>query len=281
MQTTLILAFFALLVWVVMAFGIEPALALATLVSGVVWLGWRLARGKSKDSDRLPTTVEYARSFFPIFLIVLLLRAFLVEPFRIPSGSMMPTLLVGDFILVNKFAYGIRLPVTKTKVIELGTPERGDIVVFRWPVNPRLDYIKRVVALPGDRVRYQGKTLIINGEPAPIEIIGQYQPEGSGMRALGSVEGREHLGEVSHPVLINPLAPDFNPACGFLGYNEVTVPEGHYLMVGDNRDDSNDGRCWGFVPDQNLVGKAFFVWLSWDWQRPGFLAFSRIGSIGD
>jgi signal peptidase I len=279
MQTTLILAFFALLVWVVMAFGIEPALALATLVSGLVWLGWRLARGKG--GDRLPTTVEYARSFFPIFLIVLLLRAFLVEPFRIPSGSMMPTLLVGDFILVNKFAYGIRLPVTKTKVIELGTPERGDIVVFRWPVNPRLDYIKRVVALPGDRVRYRGKTLIINGEPVPIEVIGQYQPEGSGMRALGSVEGREHLAEVPHPVLINPLAPDFNPACGFLGYNEVTVPEGHYLMVGDNRDDSNDGRCWGFVPDENLVGKAFFVWLSWDWQRPGFLAFSRIGTIGD
>lgn len=278
MQTTLILAFFALLVWVVMAFGIEPALALATLVSGLVWLGWRLAKGKG--GDRLPSTVEYARSFFPIFLIVLLLRAFLVEPFRIPSGSMMPTLLVGDFILVNKFAYGIRLPVTKTKVIEIGSPERGDIVVFRWPVNPRLDYIKRVVALPGDRVRYRGKTLIINGEPVPIEVIGQYQPEGSGMRALGSVEGREHLGEVSHPVLINPLAPDFNPACGFLGYNEVTVPEGHYLMVGDNRDDSNDGRCWGFVPDENLVGKAFFVWLSWDWQRPGFVAFSRIGTIG-
>lgn len=278
MQTTLILAFFALLVWVVMAFGIEPALALATLVSGLVWLGWRLVKGKG--ADKLPTSVEYARSFFPIFLIVLLLRAFLVEPFRIPSGSMMPTLLVGDFILVNKFAYGIRLPVTKTKVIEIGNPERGDIVVFRWPVNPRLDYIKRVVALPGDRVQYRGKTLIINGEPVPIEIIGQYQPEGSGMRALGSVEGREHLGEVSHPVLINPLAPDFNPACSFLGYNEVTVPEGHYLMVGDNRDDSNDGRCWGFVPDQNLVGKAFFVWLSWDWQRPGFLAFSRIGTIG-
>lgn len=278
MQTTLIVVFFALLVWVVMTLGIEPALAIASLVSGVVWLAYRLVKGKS--TEKLPTTIEYARSFFPIFLIVLLLRAFLVEPFRIPSGSMMPTLLVGDFILVNKFTYGIRMPVTKTKLIEIGEPERGDIVVFRWPVNPRLDYIKRVVGLPGDRIRYQNKTLFINGKPMRIEIDGQYQPEGSGMRALGFVEGREQLGDVEHDVLINPIAADFSPSCRFLGHREVTVPEGHYLMVGDNRDDSNDGRCWGFVPEENLVGKAFFVWLSWDWQRSGFLALDRIGSIG-
>lgn len=278
MQTTLIVVFFALLVWVVMTLGIEPALAIASLVSGVVWLAYRLVKGKS--TEKLPTTIEYARSFFPIFLIVLLLRAFLVEPFRIPSGSMMPTLLVGDFILVNKFTYGIRMPVTKTKLIEISEPDRGDIVVFRWPVNPRLDYIKRVVGLPGDRIRYQNKTLFINGKPMRIEIDGQYQPEGSGMRALGFVEGREQLGDVEHDVLINPIAADFSPSCRFLGHREVTVPEGHYLMVGDNRDDSNDGRCWGFVPEENLVGKAFFVWLSWDWQRSGFLALDRIGSIG-
>lgn len=279
MQTILIFVFFALLVWVVIAFGIEPALALATVVSGVVWLAYRLIKGKTED--KLPTTIEYARSFFPIFLIVLLLRAFLVEPFRIPSGSMMPTLLVGDFILVNKFAYGIRMPVTKTKLIGVGEPERGDIVVFRWPVNPRLDYIKRVVGLPGDRIRYQKKTLFINGQPVPIEPVGQYQPEGSGMRALGSVEGRELLGDTRHAVLVNPMAPDFSPSCGFLGHKEVSVPDGHFLMVGDNRDDSNDGRCWGFVPEENLVGKAFFVWLSWDWKRSGFLAPGRIGPIGD
>ncbi|MCB1925608.1 MAG: signal peptidase I [Gammaproteobacteria bacterium] len=281
MQSTLILAFFALLVWVVIAFGIEQALALATIVSGVVWFGYRLAKGKPDDEQKIPTTVEYARSFFPIFLIVLLLRAFLVEPFRIPSGSMMPTLLVGDFILVNKYAYGIRMPVTKTKLIDVGEPQRGDIVVFRWPVNPRLDYIKRVVGLPGDRVRYQNKTLFINGEPQTAEVIGPYQPEGSGMRAIGSIEAREKLGEVEHSILVNPLAADFSPSCGFLGYREVTVPEGKYLMVGDNRDDSNDGRCWGFVPEENLVGKAFFVWLSWDWQRSGFIALSRIGGIGN
>ncbi len=280
MQSILVFGFFALLVWVVITFGIEPALALASVVTGVVWLVHRLVKGKTEQKN-LPTTVEYARSFFPIFLIVLLLRAFLVEPFRIPSGSMMPTLLVGDFILVNKFSYGIRMPVTKTKLINLGGPERGDIVVFRWPVNPRLDYIKRVVGLPGDRVMYRQKTLFINGAPAPISVVGQYQPEGSGMRALGSVEGKESLGDIKHSVLVNPLAPDFSGSCRFMANREVTVPQGHFLMVGDNRDDSNDGRCWGFVPEENLVGKAFFVWMSWDWKRSGFLAFSRIGSISD
>ena len=281
MQTTLIFGFFALLVWVVFKFGIEPALALASLVSGVVWLIYRIVKGRTEEGEKLPTAVEYARSFFPIFLIVLLLRAFLVEPFRIPSGSMMPTLLVGDFILVNKFSYGIRVPVTKTKFIEVGEPQRGDIVVFRWPVDPRLDYIKRVVGLPGDRIRYQNKTLHINGKPVPVEADGPYQPEGSGMRALGSIKGSESLGGVKHSVLVNPMAPDFSSGCRFLEYREATVPDGHFLMVGDNRDDSNDGRCWGFVPEENLVGKAFFIWMSWDWKRPGFLALDRLGPIGN
>lgn len=288
MQTIFVFAFFALLVWVVMTVGIEPALALASIVSGLVWLAYRLIKGKTKEKplkgqtqEKLPVAVEYARSFFPIFLVVLLLRGFLVEPFRIPSGSMMPTLLVGDFILVNKYTYGLRLPVTKTKLIDIQDPERGDIVVFRWPVNPRLDYIKRVVALPGDRVRYKDKTLVINGQVVPIEPVGQYRPVGSGMRAMGSIHGREQLGDIEHDVLIQPRAPDFSPACGFLGQREVSVPDGQYLMVGDNRDDSNDGRCWGFVPEENLVGKAFFVWFSWDWKRPGFLAVSRIGPIAD
>ena len=279
MQSALLVAFFGALVWIIFQFGIEPALAVGTLVSGIVWFGYRLVKGKPEDRDQLPAYAEYARSFFPIFLVVLLLRAFLVEPFRIPSGSMMPTLLVGDFILVNKFTYGIRLPVTKTKVIDNNEPQRGDIVVFRWPVNPRLDYIKRLVAVPGDKVRYQNKVLYINGEPMPIQPVGPYTPVGSGMRALGSFEGRENLKGVEHSVLINPLSPDFSPSCTFLGYQEVEVPQGKYLMVGDNRDDSNDGRCWGFVPEENLVGKAFFVWFSWDWERPGFIAWDRIGNI--
>lgn len=278
MQTLLLYGFFAFLVWIILQFGIEPALAVGTLISGVVWFAYKFKNGKPKDLSELPPYAEYARSFFPIFLAVLLLRAFLVEPFRIPSGSMMPTLLVGDFILVNKFTYGIRLPVTKTKVIDVNDPERGDVVVFRLPSNPRLDYIKRMVAMPGDKVRYSNKTLFINGEPMKIQPIGSYTPVGSGMRALGSFEGKEDLAGVEHSVLINPMSPDFGPGCGFLGYKEVVVPEGHYLMVGDNRDDSNDGRCWGFVPEENLVGKAFFVWMSFDWERPGVVAWDRIAN---
>lgn len=280
MSTTILIVFFGALGWVIFQYGIEPALAVGALVSGVTWFIYRMIYGK-KDVAELPGYIEYARSFFPIFLIVLLLRAFIAEPFRIPSGSMMPTLLVGDFILVNKFTYGLRMPVTKTKFMDLNDPERGDIVVFRWPVNPRLDYIKRLVGLPGDRVRYQNKTLFINGEPVPIEVVGPYEPVGSGARALGSIEGRETLGEVTHSVLVNPMSPDFSPSCTFLGYNEVVVPEGQYLMVGDNRDDSNDGRCWGFVPEENLVGKAFFIWFSFDWKRPGIIGWERIGSSVD
>jgi len=281
MHTIVLFGFFGFLIWVIFQFGIEPALAVGSLITGIIWLVYRLIKGKQDKETVLPYYVEYARSFFPIFLVVLLLRAFLVEPFRIPSGSMMPSLLVGDFILVNKFTYGIRLPVTKTKLIDINEPERGDVVVFRWPVNPRLDYIKRLVGLPGDKISYRNKTLVINGEPVKIEAIGPYQPVGSGMRALGSIEGRENLMGEEHSVLVNPLSPDFSPSCTFMGYQEVEVPEGHYLMVGDNRDDSNDGRCWGFVPEENLVGKAFFIWFSLDWQRPGIIAWSRIGNSID
>jgi signal peptidase I len=282
MQITILVAVAVLLVWVISAFGIEAALVLATLLSGVAWLVDKVwLRRRRGEGTREPLTIEYARSFFPIFLVVLLLRSFVVEPFRIPSGSMMPTLLVGDFILVNKFAYGLRLPVTKTKILDNDDPQRGDVVVFRFPLNPRTDYIKRVVALPGDRVAYRNKTLFINGEPQPIESIGPYRAEGSGIRANGSIEGRETLGDAEHAVLVNPFVPDFSPGCDFLGHREVTVPAGHYFAMGDNRDDSNDGRCWGFIPEGNLVGKAFVIWLSWDWQRPGFMAWNRLGSTID
>jgi signal peptidase I len=278
MQVAFLVAAAVLLVWVITAFGIEAALVLATGLSAVVWLIDRVwLRPRREPAAAEPLTVEYARSFLPIFLIVLLLRSFVVEPFRIPSGSMMPTLLVGDFILVNKFSYGLRLPVTKTKFWENADPERGDVVVFRFPLDPRTDYIKRVIGVPGDRVAYRNKTVYLNGEPVPIETIGPYQPEASGMRANGSIEGREQLKGVPHAVLINPFTPDFNPGCNFLGHREITVPDGHYFVMGDNRDDSNDGRCWGFVPEENLVGKAFVIWLSWDWQRPGFMAWGRLG----
>ena len=280
MSSLILVGFFGLLVWIIFQLGIEPALAAGTLITGVVWLIYRLVKGRQERSE-LPDYAEYARSFFPIFLVVLLLRAFIAEPFRIPSGSMMPTLLVGDFILVNKFTYGLRMPVTKTKFMEVNEPERGDVVVFRWPVNPKLDYIKRLVGLPGDHIKYKDTTLYINGKPMQMKPVGPYEPVGSGARALGSFEAKEDLQGVDHSVLINPLSPDFSPSCTFMGYQEIVVPEGHYLMMGDNRDDSNDGRCWGFVPEENLVGKAFLIWFSLDWKRPGFIAWNRIGNLVD
>jgi signal peptidase I len=191
---------------------------------------------------------------------------------------MMPTLLVGDFILVNKFAYGIRLPVLNRKVVELGEPERGDVVVFRYPRNPTVDYIKRIVGLPGDTIGYQNKTIYINGEPQGQKPIGVYMGVGSGARETGDLERMEKLGEVDHRVLVNTRAPDFGFGCQVLARGPVTVPEGHYFAMGDNRDNSNDGRCWGFVPEQNLVGKAFGIWMSWDSNLPGFpVAWERIG----
>ncbi|WP_456373994.1 signal peptidase I [Thiolapillus sp.] len=280
-------------VWLLMRHDIESALAFATVASGVIWGGYRLfarkpngARGadnadQGKKKKAEPLMVDYARSFFPIFLFVLLLRAFVVEPFRIPSGSMMPTLLVGDFILVNKFVYGLRMPVSKTKLVEIGEPERGDVVVFRYPKNPKLDYIKRLIGLPGDRIAYRNKTLYINGKVIPQEQIGTYHAVGSGMRSDGTLELRENLEGVQHSILVDTHRPDFPPGCYQLARGEITVPEGHYFVMGDNRDNSNDSRCWGFVPEKNLVGKAFMIWLSFDPNRSGIFDWSRIGQSID
>jgi len=274
-----ILAVAAVLVWAVFTQGIETALVLATLICAVVWGGYALF-GRKRDSHAPePLALDYARSFLPIFLVVLLLRSFVVEPFRIPSGSMMPTLLVGDFILVNKFTYGIRLPVLRTKVIDNNEPERGDVVVFRYPRDTKVDYIKRIVGLPGDKIRYFRKTLFINGQPQAMSAIGQYQAQGSGERANGFIEATEQLGEVKHQVLVNPLVPDLPHGCNVLSDGEFTVPEGHYFAMGDNRDDSNDSRCWGVVPEHNLVGKAFMIWMSWDPARSGVVAWNRLGTI--
>jgi signal peptidase I len=272
-------------IWLLYSYSIEPALVFATVISGIVWALYALFSRKSatknaeNNAQKEPLMVDYARSFFPIFLFVLLLRAFVVEPFRIPSGSMMPTLLVGDFILVNKFAYGLRAPITKTKFVEVSDPERGDVVVFRYPSNPRLDYIKRLVGLPGDRIAYKDKTLYVNGKAMPQTTIGAYEPVGSGERSRGSWEVKENLDGVEHSVLIDPRRPDFPPGCNKLARGEITVPQGHFFMMGDNRDNSNDSRCWGFVPEENLVGKAFMIWLSLDWNRSGIFDWSRVGEV--
>ena len=214
------------------------------------------------------TWVEYCKSFFPVILAVLLLRSFLVEPFRIPSGSMMPTLLVGDFILVNKFAYGIRLPVLNKKVLEIGEPERGDVVVFRYPKDPSVDYIKRVVGLPGDKIGYYNKIYISManrpGKCLPVSIIGK----GSGVSMSGASERREQLGDVQHDILVMPRTPGLE--------GEYVVGEDEYFVMGDNRDNSNDSRYWGTVPEANLVGKAFRVWMNWDGANGG-VDWDRLG----
>ena len=248
-------------------------LALASLVTGIIWGGYLLFLKLSDidpSSKKEPLLVEYAHSFFPIVFIVLILRSFIAEPFRIPSGSMMPTLLIGDFILVNKYTYGIRLPVFNNKVIELNEPERGDIVVFRFPKNPEVDYIKRVVGLPGDRIAYYQKKILINGKPAKQELLGEYQAVGKGINMTGAKHITENLANVEHSILVNNNQPSVEGV--------FVVPEGHYFVMGDNRDNSNDSRYWGTVPEENLVGKAFFIWMSWDWDHKG-IGFDRIGTM--
>jgi signal peptidase I len=227
-------------------------------------------RAREEQRARLlkqPWWVEYSVSFFPVILIVFLLRSFLVEPFKIPSSSMVPTLLVGDFILVNKYAYGIRLPVVNKKVIAIGEPHRGDVMVFRYPEDPSLDYIKRVVGLPGDRIEYRNKRLTINGHLVPERQIDDYL---SRERMQFSRRYIETLDGVEHEILLEDDAPaavlPSRAVAGNCNYNmnglACTIPPGHYFVMGDNRDNSSDSRVWGFVPDQNIVGKAFFIWLN-------------------
>jgi signal peptidase I len=249
-------------------------LVLATFFTGVVWLVdslWLARRRKPSRAGgevKEPLLIEYSKAFFPILFIVLVLRSFVAEPFKIPSGSMLPTLRVGDFILVNKFTYGLRLPVVNTKLVALGQPERGDVVVFKYPEDPRLDFIKRVIGLPGDHVSYRDKQLFINGEPVAAEPVGSYADRSSRSGFGYMQEFVEHLPGAEHRILLDN---DRGSADA-----EYRVPEGHYFVMGDNRDDSRDSRAWGFLPEKNLVGKAFFIWMHWDIGGDG-LDFSRIG----
>lgn len=249
---------------------LEFILVVATAVTGAIWLAWAFLRRRlsPERQARMPWFVDYSRSFFPVLLIVLVLRSFVAEPFRIPSGSMMPTLLVGDFILVNKFSYGVRLPVTRTRILETGKPERGEVVVFKYPRNPEEDYIKRVIGLPGDTIEFRNQSLYINGEPQEATPIGTFEGEGSGDLMTGATLYEETLGERTYRTLMREDQPKLEGA--------VTVPEGHYFMVGDNRDNSSDSRVWGFVAEDALVGRALFIWLHWDYNG-AYKDFSRIG----
>ena len=223
----------------------------------------------AEDKLRQPWWLEYTASFFPVIAAVFLLRSFVIEPFKIPSGSMIPTLQIGDFILVNKYTYGIRLPIVNKKVVELNQPQRGDVMVFRYPKDESMDYIKRVIGVPGDVVKYDNKRLTVNGQPATYAPQADYL---DGERLTYSKQYQETLGTVTHNILNDAdrpayvSGPDDFPFRENCTYNQTgftcKVPAGHYFMMGDNRDNSADSRYWGFVPDKNIVGKAFFVWMN-------------------
>jgi signal peptidase I len=252
------------------------------LVSGSIWLLDRYVLANKRGLGATdPWWVEYAKSFFPVILIVFCIRSFIAEPFKIPSGSMIPTLQVGDFILVNKFTYGIRLPIVNKKLIQLNNPARGDVMVFHYPENPSVDYIKRVVGLPGDTVVYRRKHLTINGVEQVQLSDGDYNYVESGLNFVHTERYNETLGEKKHAMLVNPDMPNVHlgSVAEFPGrencvYDEDSVrckvPEGHYFMMGDNRDNSRDSRYWGFVPDHQIVGRAFLVWMNFsDLKRIG------------
>ncbi len=211
------------------------------------------------DLEREPVFIESSKSVFPVLLLVLVLRSFLFEPFQIPSGSMLPTLEVGDFILVNKYSYGLRLPVVGTKVLSINDPQRGDVMVFKEPANPNINFIKRVIGLPGDKIRYVNKTLYVNDEKIPESFVGQrlddFDPR-MGARPVYRIFD-ETIGGVTHEIRKDAMIPNRRAE------GEWTVPAGNYFMMGDNRDRSNDSRFWGFVPDENVVGKAVYIWMHW------------------
>lgn len=255
-----------------MTFNFELFLLVVTLLTGldclIDWLFFAESR-RQNGITKVSLRLEYSRSFFPILLVVLLLRSFLIEPYRIPTGSDEPTLLVGDFIVANKFIYGLRLPVFHNKIVTIGEPKIGDIALFRYPVNPSQDFIKRIIGGPGDRISYINKILYVNGKEASQQLLGTAVDKGENGDTWSVEERLEDLNGIRHKIYVRPDVPaqDFS----------VVVPPGEYFAMGDNRDDSNDSRYWGFVPEQNLVGKAFAVWFSWQGERP-YVRWSRVGT---
>ena len=263
-----------------MIFDFSFYLFVAVIFTGIVWLidKWYLKSRRElvvHESSELhqgvevsrkgkePVIVEYSKSFFPVLLVVFLLRGFVVEPFRIPSGSMLPSLYIGDFILVNKFAYGIKLPVLNKKIIDIDEPERGDVIVFRYPRDPSKDYIKRVIGLPGDHIAYYNKVLYVNNKPVARDYAGQYTGPGQ----TSANDYTEKLEGAEHSILLMPARP--NNLQG-----EWIVPEKTFFVMGDNRDNSNDSRAWGPVPESHLVGKAFMIWMHFSDE----MHFGRIGN---
>lgn len=252
---------------------LEVILVGLTLLSGLILLFYCF-KGKSVDEEgNEPILLDYSKSFFPILLIVIVMRSFVAEPFRIPSGSMIPTLEIGDFVLVKKYAYGVKLPIIHKKIIDTGSPSRGDVVVFRYPPNPKINYIKRLIGLPGDVVEWtEDKKLILNGKNIEYKNIGLYATPGRNGEIVNVDKLEETLPDAanSHELINFP---------GLTRPGKWTVPENHYFMMGDNRDNSSDSRFWKFVSEDHLVGKATLIWMHWDWSTDGdgFKA-SRIGT---
>lgn len=252
-----------------MQFDFELFLVLAVLLSGIVSLYDTIFLAKHR-LGQMPKAVEYAHSFFPVLLIVLLLRSFLMEPFRIPTGSLEPSLIPGDFIATNKFIYGLRLPVSHTKIFRLGEPKVGDIVVFKFPVEPDKNLIKRIIGVGGDKISYKNKIIYINGVEQPQKDLGpeSYIDENGNMIKVERYQ--EIINGIKHDIYKNPDDPaqDFS----------ITVPPREYFAMGDNRDNSLDSRYWGFVPEGNLIGKAFMIWFSWD-KISHTIRWNRMGEI--
>ncbi len=260
-------------------------LLLAVVVCGIAWAADKFFLAKKRAAGEvLHWGIEVPASIFTVLLVVFLLRSFLAEPFRIPSSSMRPGLVTGDFILVNKFSYGIRLPVLDQKVVDVGTPQRGDVAVFKAPHEPEKDYIKRIIGVPGDTIVYKDKKLTLNGEAVPQVEDGTYSYMEFG-QFLTTLKFKEKLGNREYLIAQFPQFPSFIPNQKYPGTpvptcaddgNVVTckVPSGHYFAMGDNRDNSLDGRYWGFVPDTYLRGKAFFIWFNWE--DVSSFAFKRV-----
>jgi len=232
---------------------------------------------KSEKYRHRPKFVQWSIEFFPVLLLVLVFRGFIFEPFRVPSNSMMPTLLTGDFILVNKFDYGLRLPLLNSKIIDFSKPDRGDVIVFRYPNYEHsasysgVDFIKRVVALPGDTISYEKDQLTVNGEIVDYRKIGAYQGVDSGKAMSGYRHVRELIDHANHDILLHPLGHSRE-------LSKTTIPEGHYFVMGDNRAHSSDSRFWGYVPEDYILGRAVGIWMHWDWKE-NTMQFSRIGGF--
>lgn len=234
-------------------------LVVAVIFAGVVSLIDVLffAKKRRKNDSRMPIIIEYSRSFFPVLLLVLIIRSFIFQPYRVPTGSLEPTVLPGDFIAVSQYAYGLRLPVLGTKILPINEPKKGDIALFYWPVNPKIIFVKRVVGTPGDKLEYKNKILYVNGEEMKQTSLGMAENIEPGRLPIPVEKRRENLMGVEHDIFVLKDG-------GWTGEGKYEVPEGHYFMMGDNRDFSDDSRSWGLVPENALIGKAFAILLSWD-----------------